>query len=1232
MCKFKSILDDSYRVHIQIDKEASKARNAIKERRQSLQTKITSAEQEKKENLDRLNEERTRKLHELVNDNNTKLNEKKNRIDSMQDNLTNLKNDCSFLLTKADNNTNNKKKIIDKIVEFIRCENLYSSNDNFISLLSANAKTRIQGLSYLSYYHEVMNDSPHEFDDLVSRVNNVYENHRVRREILDDEMFEEYIIRLCSDIDDLVLQCSKRTIFTKKRCREIISTISYMFDSILGYYEFIKIELPNERKAINEKFKSEIKQVECEIENIQKEIDQITNEKNSKLENKKNEINQQYNDEIEKINKQIISESMSDKSYSESEISNITSNANKKHLEESEALMDRLLEEFFIETIKNLTQKYSSIETCDNIEFYRCPDEFVKEIVLGKISYNYADDPKIGLFTYIVDTVNKFFMENDFKYNNVFEIPFVVDFEDFDGIEFVYDKNSEDFILDAYRSAIFHMFTDVQPGSFIFTMIDGKVPSGSFAPFSNFVKSDSTKYINYRIYNDTNGIELMAQEMRDQVTSRISNFNYKNIIEANRESVTKKELNLIYLVLDDSGVIKPNALKTIRTILSNGKKMGYSGFILHNDKIEWESSKGVKIESESIGDTQNLLIINGDFSFDLTMFKYPDEEKCHNIAERIAECYETMNDSTYDLIGSKVLESHMNEETIPGITVKAGIDVSNHICNFTLNDRSIHYLVIGKTGSGKSRFIHVLMSNILRKYSSEAVEIYTIDFKAGSLENRIFIKRNIPGVGMIFLNNNRYACMRFLESLYEEMCERTDNFDNNDTGSTFLHYKEYMEACKELSELEMNTFSRKIVFIDEIQELLYEDDDITKKCIEYISKMLNTARAFGIHLIISTQMLDNVKKIPLPILKSMNKAIFNCLFEDINALTEGDKKVIPENIASLTSANPGHGFIIDQFSCKEFIAPFYNSKQEEEILKEIEVTDRDKECNTRIFRNKIFDGISSPYVQFINDPKSVEFENNMQIGELVDFTYNLNSQRCKIKLNDPEEDNVLVVGDGGDTALKIFTTSVLSTALHLITTNKYKNSEFVFANCGEAGENDIICSLFERISEYDCFSTKYVPCYNINKTLCGMIRKYAEAVSQNVQREKVYLFIFGIQNKSELSEFYSMLKTLNEYGRNIHLIVWSSTFKPASVMLEETGLNMDDFKYKVYFGNNADDVEKVFGTKKTIEKEVIYLQKTNCNSEAFEFVPFEMDIYMPGNKNNMVNKLFTAIESALKNN
>ena len=111
-----------------------------------------------------------------------------------------------------------------------------------------------------------------------------------------------------------------------------------------------------------------------------------------------------------------------------------------------------------------------------------------------------------------------------------------------------------------------------------------------------------------------------------------------------------------------------------------------------------------------------------------------------------------------------------------------------------------------------------------------------------------------------------------------------------------------------------------------------------------------------------------------------------------------------------------------------------------------------------------------------------------------------------------------------------------------------------------------------------------------------------------------------------------MLKTLNTYENFIHLITWAETYQHISLMFEETGFTKNTFKYRAFFGDLKEDSEKILGSKReNLVENVIYLKTKNNAVNALEFVPYEFDAFIPGNKFSWINKFITALENVLEN-
>ena len=82
-------------------------------------------------------------------------------------------------------------------------------------------------------------------------------------------------------------------------------------------------------------------------------------------------------------------------------------NENKqKHNEEVTNLCEQLEEKLSADEIKKYVSMVSAIESCESYSDYKCPEEFSNQIVIGSVSFDYYNDPKISQFKYITDAVD----------------------------------------------------------------------------------------------------------------------------------------------------------------------------------------------------------------------------------------------------------------------------------------------------------------------------------------------------------------------------------------------------------------------------------------------------------------------------------------------------------------------------------------------------------------------------------------------------------------------------------------------------------------------------------------------------------------------------------------------------------------------------------------------------------------------------------------------------------
>ncbi|HYW81024.1 MAG TPA: FtsK/SpoIIIE domain-containing protein, partial [Thermoguttaceae bacterium] len=157
---------------------------------------------------------------------------------------------------------------------------------------------------------------------------------------------------------------------------------------------------------------------------------------------------------------------------------------------------------------------------------------------------------------------------------------------------------------------------------------------------------------------------------------------------------------------------------------------------------------------------------------------------------------------------------------------------------------SQHVLVSGKTGSGKSNMLHVLIANIALRYSPDEVHLYLVDFKKG-VEFKAYATAELPHARVIAVESEREFGLSVLQRLDEELKTRGDLFRRHAVQDVASYRNANPEAV----------MPRILLIVDEFQELFVEDDRIAQDAALLLDRLVRQGRAFGIHVLLGSQTL-----------------------------------------------------------------------------------------------------------------------------------------------------------------------------------------------------------------------------------------------------------------------------------------------------------------------------------------------------------------------------------------
>ncbi len=281
-----------------------------------------------------------------------------------------------------------------------------------------------------------------------------------------------------------------------------------------------------------------------------------------------------------------------------------------------------------------------------------------------------------------------------------------------------------------------------------------------------------------------------------------------------------------------------------------------------------------------------------------------------------------------------------------------------------------HALLAGKTGSGKSNLLHVLIHTLCEKYSPAELDLYLLDYKE-STEFNIYAVPPLPHARLVATESDPEYGVTVLQHLVDALEQRARMFKK----AGVRDFCEYRNASEE-------RLPRILLVIDEFQVLFSEKRQVAEAAERLLSQLLKQGRSFGIHILLATQTLKgiNAQSIGSLITQLGTRIALACGQEDSAMILGGN------NWAAAELRSPPEGIINNANGAKsgnvKFLIPLAEAAVCRDHLAKFSAR---AGAFSALAKTRIFSGAHLPELPSPDDFSTLCGPNQILLGERLTF-------------------------------------------------------------------------------------------------------------------------------------------------------------------------------------------------------------------------------------------------------
>ncbi len=390
------------------------------------------------------------------------------------------------------------------------------------------------------------------------------------------------------------------------------------------------------------------------------------------------------------------------------------------------------------------------------------------------------------------------------------------------------------------REMLMHLLSSAPLVQLEVILVDALSLGGIFNLARRLLDKDNDFIYQQRILTESEEIKEALKYLYEYLKVNLQEklAGYKDFAHYNENKEDQLPLKALFL----SGVdaLSSDALYYLEKIMRFGSKNGVLSFVNLESEKNNQSAEDLKRYAEFFKDRtsfERLKYLNAEVINDYGI----QSKHMQDFATKIKAYYERKKQVKRELKDLQEEQKFWTKSSQFKMSVPVGWDINYKEVCFEIGEAQNHTLICGRSGSGKSNFLHVLIQNLAFYYAPNEIQLFLLDYKEGVEFNAYTNPAILEHARLVSVASSVGFGVSFLSWLDKETKKR---------GELFKQFN-----VKDLSDYRKHgEMPRLIVVIDEFQVLFSDSTSKEKERVErYLNTILKKGRSYGVHLILATQ-------------------------------------------------------------------------------------------------------------------------------------------------------------------------------------------------------------------------------------------------------------------------------------------------------------------------------------------------------------------------------------------